>query len=108
MRRPLPQRTGSPTCACLTLFKHAERLLFSALSGLSIENGAQTVSVKSQAKAMLLSKSREFRFSPIPVVWPDAAEFFLINSAVFCCLQLALNLLHEFSHLLSLQLVPSV
>src|SRR5262249_60931211 len=86
----------------------AQVLSLSLSLWLSIENGAQTVTVKSQTKAMLLSKSRKFLFSPIPVVWPDAAEFFLVNSAVFCCLQLAFNLLQDFSHPLPPQPVPSV
>ena len=40
---------------------------------------------------MVLSKSSDFWFALI-YVGPDAVEFFLVNSAVFCRLQLALNL----------------
>ena len=47
---------------------------------------------------MILSKSRDFWFALIPVVGPDAAEFFHINGAVFCRLQLPLNLSQQFSH----------
>ena len=43
-------------------------------------------------------KLRELCFALIPAVRPDATEFFLVNGAVFCCLQLALNLLHQFLH----------
>ena len=44
---------------------------------------------------MVLRKSRDFWFALISV-GPDAAEFFLVNSAVFCRLQLALNLSQQF------------
>ncbi len=47
---------------------------------------------------MLLSKLRDLYFALIPAVRPDATEFFLVNGAVFCRLQLALNLLHQFPH----------
>jgi hypothetical protein len=46
---------------------------------------------------MILSKSRDFWFALLPVVGPDAAEFFHVNSAVFCRLQLAFNLPQQFS-----------
>ena len=45
---------------------------------------------------MILSKSCDFWFALIPVGGPNAAEFFLVNSAVFCRLQLALNLSQQF------------
>jgi hypothetical protein len=43
-------------------------------------------------------KSRDFWFALIPVVRPHTNEFFLVNSAVFCRLGLALNLSQQFSH----------
>jgi hypothetical protein len=46
---------------------------------------------------MILSKSRDFWFALLPVVGPDAAEFYHVNSAVFCRLQLAFNLPQQFS-----------
>jgi hypothetical protein len=46
---------------------------------------------------MILTKSRDFWFALLPVVGPDAAEFFHVNSAVFCRLQLAFNLPQQFS-----------
>ena len=46
---------------------------------------------------MILSKSRDLWFALLPVVGPDAAEFFHVNSAVFCRLQLAFNLSQQFS-----------
>jgi hypothetical protein len=60
--------------------------------GLFIENGAQTVTIKAEAKAILLRKSPDFWFALI-CVGPDATEFFLVNSAVIRGLQLAFNLL---------------
>ncbi|MFL6598206.1 MAG: hypothetical protein ACJ8KF_09635 [Chthoniobacterales bacterium] len=57
---------------------------------------------------MLLSKPRDFWFTVIPVVGPDAAEFFLVNGAVFCRLQLALNLSQKSSHLTPPQSIPKV
>jgi hypothetical protein len=41
---------------------------------------------------MVLSKSRDFWFTVIPVVRPDAVEFFFVNGAVFRRLQFAFNL----------------
>ena len=55
---------------------------------------------------MVLRKSHDVLFALISV-GPDAAEFFLINSAVFCRLQLVLDLSQQFSHP-PLQLVPKV
>jgi hypothetical protein len=46
---------------------------------------------------MVFRKSCDFWFALISV-GPDAAEFFLVNSAVFCRPQLALNLSQQFSH----------
>ena len=51
---------------------------------------------------MVLRKSRDFWFALISV-GPDAGEFFLVNSPVFCCFQLALNLSQQFSHPAPLQ-----
>ena len=51
---------------------------------------------------MLLSKPRDFWFTVIPVVVPDAAEFFLVNGEVFCRLQLLLDLSYQFAHTLQL------
>jgi hypothetical protein len=78
----------------LTVFEHAWKDHSSLRSGsFSVENSAQTVTIKPEAKAIRLSKSRDFWFTLIAVVGPDAAEFFFVDSAVFCGLQLALNLL---------------
>ena len=57
---------------------------------------------------MILSKSRDFWFTLIAVVGPDAAEFFLVNGAVFCRLQLALNLSQKSSHPTPPQSIPKV
>ena len=46
---------------------------------------------------MILTKSRDFWFALLPVVGPDAAEFFHVNSAVFCRLQLALICRNNFA-----------
>ena len=56
---------------------------------------------------MVLRKSRDFWFALISV-GPDATEFFLVNSAVFCRLQFALNLTQHFSHPAPPQSVPKV
>jgi hypothetical protein len=69
---------------CLTLFNHELKdLLFAALSRFFIKNGAQTVTIKPQAKAMLHSKSCDFWFALIPVVGPNTAKFLFVNGAVF-------------------------
>jgi hypothetical protein len=52
---------------------------------------------------MILSKSRDFWFTLIPVVGPNAAECFHVNSAVLCRFQLALNLSQQFLHPVPLQ-----
>jgi hypothetical protein len=57
---------------------------------------------------MVLSKSRDFGFAQIPVIRLHANEFFLVNGAVFCRLQLALDLSQQFSHLTLPQRVPKV
>src|SRR5512133_2294347 len=46
---------------------------------------------------MVFRKSRDFWFALISV-GPDVAELFRVNSAVFCRLQLALNLSQQCSH----------
>ena len=56
---------------------------------------------------MVLRKARDFWFALISV-GPDAAEFFLVNSAVFCRLQLALDLSQQYSHPAPFQSVPKV
>jgi hypothetical protein len=85
MRQPLRRAENCPL--------YPERSLFEALGRFFIENGAQTVTIKPQAKAMLHSKSCDFWFALIPVVGPNPAEFFFVNSAVFRRLELALDLL---------------
>ena len=54
---------------------------------------------------MVLRKSRDFWFALISV-GPDAAELFRVNGAVFCRLQLALNLSQQCSYLAPPQSVP--
>ena len=66
--------------------------------GLFIKNCAQSVTIKAEAQAIVLRKQRNFWFALI-AVGPNAAEFFLVNSAVFCCFQFTLNLSQQFSHL---------
>ena len=83
-------------------FQRAERLLFAALARLFIENGAQPVTIKPQAKAMVFSEPHDSWFAPFPIVWPDAIQFFLIDRAVFCRLQLLLDLSYQFAHTLQL------
>ena len=56
---------------------------------------------------MVLRKSRDFWFALISV-GPDAREFFLANSAVFCRLQLAPNLSQQFSHPAPPQSLPEI
>ena len=73
--------------------------------GLFIKNRAQPVTIKSEAQAIVLRKQRNFWFS-LTAVGPNAAEFFLINSTVFCCFQFTLDLSQEFSHLPPPQSVP--
>src|SRR5262245_3685827 len=68
----------------------------------------KTVTIKAQAKAVVLSKLRDLWLARIPVVRPDATEFFLVNGAVFCRLQLALNLPQQFSHPVPPQSLPKV
>jgi carbonic anhydrase len=86
----------------------AEGSVIGARGGLFIEDGAQTGAIKPQAKTIVLSKSCNFWFAPISVLRPDATEFFVVNGAVFCLLQLSRNLSQQFSHLALPQSVPSV
>ena len=56
---------------------------------------------------MILRKSRYLWFALISV-GPDAGEFFLVNGAVFCRLQLPLNLSQQCSHPAPPQSVPMI
>ena len=48
-----------------------------------VKNRAETIAVIPQAQTVFLSKSRDLRFAPLAVLWPDAAQFFFIDGAVF-------------------------
>src|ERR1051326_5533877 len=74
------------------LLSNRSKALPQVLFRLFIENGAQTVTIKPQAEAMVFSESRDFWFALTPVVRPNASELLLVNSAGLCRLQLTPNL----------------